>query len=152
MKLLSLAVASIVDANTSQGYTSQFIGHSSAQVADHIERGRTIRSKSVAGLFSKLSSSVSRFIERVKAGTEKRRAVAQLSRMNVHLLRDIGLTINDVENLSSGLISLDDLTARRTANRTVVKAISRAGKTTVDANIREIESANEEGFGLAKCC
>ena len=152
MKLLALAVASSVDANTNQGYTSQFIGHSSTKVADHIERGRKIRSKSVVGLFSKLSSAVSRFIENSKAKAEKQRAVAQLSRMNEHLLRDIGLISNDVENLSSGLISLDDLSARRVANRTPVKALSRAGKTTVDASIRKIESANEDAFGLAKCC
>ena len=152
MKLLSLAVASIVDANTNQGYTSQFIGHSSAQVADHIERGRTIRSKSVAGLFSKLSNSVAKFIEKSKARAIEQRGIEQLSRMNGHLLRDLGLTSNDVDNLHSGLISLDDLEARRTSNRDIVKGLSQVRKTTVDASIREIESANEDGIELAKCC
>ncbi len=152
MKLISLAVASIVDANTNQGYTNQHFGHSPTKVADHIERGREIRSKSVIGLFSKLASAISQLVESTKAKAEERRAVEQLSGMNAHLLRDIGLTSNDVENLSSGLISLDDLTARRTENLTVVKALPRFGKTTVDASIREIESANEDGFELAKCC
>ena len=40
MKLLALAVASIVDANTNQGYTGQIVGSSQSREVDHIERGR----------------------------------------------------------------------------------------------------------------
>lgn len=151
MKLLTLAVASIVDANTHQGYTSQLIGHSPAHVADHIERGRRIRSKSAAGLISQLSSAVSAFMAKSRARAETQRAVGELSRMSEHMLRDIGLNYNDVESLGSGLISLDDLADRRKTNRTALQVITRAEKTTVNASIRDIESINEDCYELAKC-
>ena len=151
MKLLALAVASIVDANTNQGYTRQIIGSSQARVVDHIERGRHIRSKSIADLFGKISSAVSTFIEHAKARAENRKAVEQLLRMNDHMLRDIGLNYNDVKSLDSGLISLDDLAERRQSNQASAKSMSRIRKSTLDSSIREIESANEDCFELAKC-
>jgi uncharacterized protein YjiS (DUF1127 family) len=151
MKLLALAVASIVDANTNQGYTRQYIGHSSAQVADHIERGRKIRSKSVVGLFTKLSGLLSKVVENAKAKAKNQKGVEQLLRMNQHQLRDIGLNYGDVESLRSGQLSLDDLAARRQSDRVPTKSMSGIGKTTINASIRKIESANQDCFEHAKC-
>jgi len=152
MKSLLLAVASIVDANTNQGYTSQFIGHSSAQVADHIERGGKIRSKSFKDLLGRLANSVTRLIENTKTRVAQQRATEQLSQLNEHLLDDIGLNFNDVKNLSSGLITMDELATQRTSNQSQVKQLPSVRQTAVNNSIREIESANEDSYGLAKCC
>ena len=152
MNTLLLAVASLVDANTGQDHTHRMIGNSHAQVSSHIEHGRTIRSKSVTGLFSKISDLIARFVEHAKINEQDRRSIEKLSHMSEHMLRDIGLSYGDVKSLSSGQISLDDLAARRVSDQSEVRHLSSIRRTVVNDSIREIESANDDEVELAKCC
>jgi len=150
MKLLSLAIASLVDANTNQGYTRQYL-ESSEEVAGHVQRARSNRSRVILSLFSKISDALRGFVERSRARAENRQAVEQLLRMNEHMLLDIGLTHSDVKSVDAGLISLDELSERRQANHSVIKSISSAQRTSVDNSVRKIESSNDDCFEFAKC-
>jgi uncharacterized protein YjiS (DUF1127 family) len=151
MKLLSLAVAGIVDANSNQDHTRQFVEYSPAQVSSHIERGRKIRSQSVVGLFDQLMSAVSAFVESARTRAEERKTRKALSVMSEHLLRDIGLTNNDIENLNTGLVSLDDLSVRRIEKQLAQQTLSGAETTSIKTFILDIDCANDESFELAKC-
>ena len=155
MKLISLAIASIVDANLNQNYSQQYT-HSSAELNDsQIKRGRLIRSKSIFDFAGSLVSGVAGIIEKVKERRQERRGIEQLLKLNDHMQQDIGLIEFDLQGLKSGTLTLNDLRQRRKAPQS--EKYSRPGENqrnqfkTVRKSILEIESANQDCFELAKC-
>ena len=59
MKLFNFAIASIVDANTGNGISRQFIDQSGSNDSGHLQYGRVIRAKSVLGVLAKIKSTIS---------------------------------------------------------------------------------------------
>ena len=117
MKLFNFAIASIVDANTGNGINRGFIEQFGSKNSDYEQLGREIRAKSILGLVGKIKNAFIQYIEDSKAIARERRAVEEVSQMSASMLKDVGLTQNDADDLRLGLISLDSLNARRDQNR-----------------------------------
>ena len=110
MKLISFAIASIVDANT--GYRQPTSG---GQV-DYVyagKQGRAIRSHQLLALFGRLLGGLGGLVERSRAKAEQRRQLAELGALSDRSLRDIGLHRSDIHAIESGQVSLADLQAVR---------------------------------------
>ena len=151
MNTIALAIASIVDANTSQGYTRQFTKTSVAQIDTQIQRGRQIRAKSVFDLVGAVVSWVDGLIDSLKERAQERRGVDQILRLNDRMLKDIGLAESDVQGLRSGVLSLDDIQHRRNTRQLERKANRNTQRNVVRKSILDLESANQDCFELAKC-
>ncbi|MFT5502585.1 MAG: hypothetical protein ACI845_002800 [Gammaproteobacteria bacterium] len=97
-----------------------------------------------------LSIAGTAFIERARILAEERKTLKALSFLSEHLLRDIGLTKSDLENLNSGIISL--ATFRFDEKKQIVQqTISGTGTMTIDTRILNIECANGDSFEPGKC-
>ena len=72
-------------------------------------RGRAIKRLWVATLPSLMGS----FRSQLKASHEKRRAIAALSGLSTHELKDIGITATDIAVVRSGQVTLTELTEIR---------------------------------------
>ena len=117
MKLLNLAIASIVDANTGNGINQQFVNQFGSNKTDYAQHGREIRANSMLALIGKIKASVTQYIENSKATAQARRSSKEVLQMSEHMMKDVGLTYNDVNDLRLGLISLNTLNQRRDQNR-----------------------------------
>ena len=155
MKLLSFAIASIVDANTGQGlihHHNQFNNHDTEQ---SLNRGREIRSRSIITVIRKLSTVFSNVLERIRSISQNRRDIASISRLDEHLLNDIGVSANDQQRLGYGQITLEQLASRRGIEREYTKTAQSPSKQTA-ATISRIDrkqqqSANLSGLEYSKC-
>ncbi len=151
MKMISLAVASIVDANLNQGYTRQFTQYKSGQIDAHIGRGRQIRAKSIFDLAGSIVGKLVQLVDRIKANALERRAIEQLLCLNTHLQNDIGLSEFDLQRLKSGHLSLEDIGHRRSQMYTATQQARQKQTLRVRKSILDLESANQDCFELAKC-
>ena len=110
MKLISFAIASIVDVNTGIARPHSVNGIDTFYAE---RRGREIRSRSLLSFFSWLRDAVTGLVERSRVRAENRRQIAELSALSDRSLRDIGLHRADIDAVQSGLILLDDLRRQR---------------------------------------
>ena len=143
MKLLQFAVASIVDANTGNGlvHTGSRIDYTAAE-----HHGLAIRAKTVAALIGLIKDQISNAISYLRKRASQRRGLAQLSRLDDRLLRDIGLTRGDLVAVERGQTTLAELApAHRTGNKD--GALMR----TVPDKIQHIKAANETYYVEEKC-
>jgi uncharacterized protein YjiS (DUF1127 family) len=154
MKLFNLAIASIVDANTGTGVNQRFIEQFGSKNSSYEQFGREIRAKSILGLVGKIKSALIQYIADSKAKDQERRSVEEVSQMSASMLKDVGLTQNDADDLHLGLISLDTLNARRDQNRNQREArLSRLSRSSKQVNVSgsDHESANQENYEMKKC-
>jgi len=151
MNTIVLAIASIVDAHTSLGYTRQLTKVSSAQLDAQIQRGRRIRAKSVFDLVGAVVSWFDGQIDNLKERAQERRGVDQILGLNERMLKDIGLATSDVQGLRSGVLSLDDIQHRRNTRQLEREARRTSQRKVVRKSILDLESANQDCFELAKC-
>ncbi len=152
MKLLNLAIASIVDANTGNGINQQFVNQFGSGTTDYAQHGREIRANSVLALIAKIKASIKQYIEDSKASARARENTREILHLNDHMLKDIGLTYNDVVDLRMGLISTDELGQRRGQNRNDQDAsLDRLSQQLVSVSETNLESANQENYELKKC-
>jgi uncharacterized protein YjiS (DUF1127 family) len=149
MKLLNLAVASIVDANTGNGINRQYVDQFGSSQSAYERHGREIRSRSFLALIAKIMASVQKYIEDSKAEARRRQAVKDLSQMNNRLLKDIGLSQNDLYDIKLGLTDLEALNARRNRSADSHELNQVSGK--VSTSVRSIESANQAQYETKKC-
>ena len=152
MKLLNLAIASIVDANTGNGINQQFVNQFGSTNPAYAQRGREIRANSMLALIGKIKASATQYIENSKATAQARRNTKEVLQMSEHMMKDVGLTYNDVTDLRLGLISLHTLNERRDQNRSEQEAgLGRLSQQQVSVGKNDLESSNEEAYELAKC-
>ena len=147
MKLLQLAVASIVDANTGYG-----LAHSGGRIdySAQARNGRSIRGKSIVALYALLKDQLSRAISRYHEQVKQRRQLESLGQLNDHLLRDIGLSRGDLiaAELSQG--HLAQLDAQRYNNKQdKLPDSTTAGR--VDQQTLQLNAVNEAIYTGAKC-
>jgi len=149
MKFLNLAVASIVDANTGNGINRQYVDQFGSNPSAHERHGREIRSRSFLDVIAKIKSSVQKYFEDSKAEARRHQAVKDLSQMNDRLLKDIGLSRDDLYDIGNGSTNLEELNARRnrSADRHELNQVS--GK--VSSRVRSIKSANQAQYETKKC-
>ncbi len=151
MNTISLAIASIVDAHTSLGYTRQLTKVSPSQIDAQVNRGKSIRSKVIFDLVGTAISWFGNLLEKSRVRAQERRDIEQLLRLNPRLQKDIGLIENDLQGLRSGLLSLEELEQRRRNRSHSVRPGRRTATKTVRKSILDLESANADCFELAKC-
>jgi len=151
MNTISLAIASIVDAHTSLGYTRQITRASSAQYDAQITRGRQIRAKAIFDLVGSAVSWFGNLREKARKRAQDRQGIEQILRLNSRLQRDIGLKENDLHGLRSGALSLDDIGQRRQNASVSSNAKRLAAVKPVRKSILDLNSANADCYELAKC-
>ena len=145
MKLFQFAVASIVDANTGYGFTHNL---DKIDYDAEIVNSRNIRSQSIVNMLGLVVQRVANSVDRYKDRLQQRRNLNQLYRLNDHLLRDIGLTTGDLNSVSEGQISVDQLNSNRRDN-----LIEEGRQTTVQtiAVNQILQASNQDSFSEVKC-
>jgi uncharacterized protein YjiS (DUF1127 family) len=153
MNLINFAIASIVDANTGNGISRQFIDQSGSKDSGHLQYGREIRDKSVLGVLAKIKSAVKQFVDDSRVAARARRNNEAISNLSEHLLKDIGLTFVDIQDLKSGQTTLEGLNARRIQYRDQAARSNRLVQSTkrVSSQVVDIDSANQYQYEVAKC-
>ena len=147
MKLLQLAVASIVDANTGYG-----MAHSGGRIdyPAQIRHGRTIRARSIAALYSLVKEQLSKAISSYHEHVKQRRQLALLGQLNDHLLRDIGLSHGDLIAAELGQVTLQQLDAKRGNDKqNELSDLTTAAR--VDRQTLQLGAVNEAVYAEAKC-
>ena len=147
MKLLQLAVASIVDTNTGNGLT-----HSDSRInySAQAQHGRTIRAKSIVALYGLLKDQLSKAVSGYHEHAKHRRQLALLGQLNDHLLRDIGLSRGDLVVAELGQVTLAELDAKRHhGKRNELPDLTTAGR--VDQQTLQLNAINEAIYAGAKC-
>lgn len=143
MKLFQFAVASIVDANTGNGLVHSGGRIDYAAAEDH---GRAIRAKTVAALISSIKDQISNAISNFRERALQRRGLAQLSRLDDRLLRDVGLTRGDLVAVERGHTTLAELAPVRRTNKA-----DKVVMQTVPDQIQHTKAVNENYYVEAKC-
>jgi len=147
MNNFHFAIASIVDANTGHGLLHNNDRIDYAAAAKH---GRKIRSRSIAALFGEVKSRLLTAIASIRDHRVQRRNLHHLTRLNDHILEDIGISRDDVIALQMGQLDLPQLELRRAETRSTKSpqptAITRSVGKTIPGN-----AINEAIFTNAKC-
>ena len=147
MKLLQLAVASIVDANTGYG-----LAHSGGRIdySAQARHGRTIRAKSIVALYGLLKEQLSKSISSYHEHVKQRRQFAVLGQLDDHLLRDIGLSRGDLIAAELGQVNLQQLDAKRhNGKQNELPDLPTADR--VDPQTLQLRAINEAVYAEAKC-
>ncbi len=153
MKLINLGIASIVDANTGNGISRQFIGQFGSIDSDYEKSAREIRAKSILGVLAKIKSAFKQYLDESRAVARARRNTAAISQLGEHILKDIGLTSVDIQDLKSGQITPEALNARRGQYRNQAASIKRLDHSSkqVGTRVLDLDSANQAQYEIAKC-
>ncbi len=147
MKSIQFAIASIVDANTGHGLP-QNTSEIDYRAANH--RAHVIRSRSFIHSLERIGKAVVDGLKAHNKRREQRRRIDSLSRLNDHMLDDIGLVRGDIIAAQSGQISLAQLEAQRTTDKGNAILHSQ-GTTGVALNPVTTSAANEALYAEAKC-
>ena len=147
MKLLQLAVASIVDANTGYG-----MAHSGGRIdyPAQAHHGRTIRARSIATLYGLVKEQLGKAISGYHEHLKQRRQLAVLGQLNDHLLRDIGLSRGDLIAAELGQVTLQQLDAKRENDKQIELSDLTTGAR-VDRQTLQLGAVNEAVYAEAKC-
>ena len=153
MKLINLGIASIVDANTGNGISRQFTDQFGSKDSDYEKSAHEIRAKSVLGVLTKIKSAFMQYLDESRAVARARRDTAEISQLGEHILKDIGLTFVDIQDLKSGQITLQELSARRSQYRDQAASIKRLDHASkqVGTRVLDLDSANQAQYEIAKC-
>ena len=150
MKLLSLAIAGMVDAHTELGNVKQFLPPSAQSIEHHLQRSRLIRSKVFFDLIAATIEAGGRLLQKVGEYRAERRAIQALSRLNAHQLRDIGIDDHEVAGLLHGHLPLHELQRNQTAKTPLIIQCQRV--LPVKKSMLELTCVNDDSLPLAKCC
>ena len=147
MKLLQFATASIVDANTGQGFTHR------TNPIDYVasaQTAHTVRTKSIVALYRLVKEQVAIAISSYRAHTEKQLQVAALAKLDDRLLKDIGLFREDVYAVQSGRVNMEQIQSEHRANRQHRQSgVSKIAR--VDQQTLRLDPVNEAVYTGAKC-
>lgn len=148
MKLLTFAIASIVDANTGHGLARPKHG---AGYGTEIRRTRPFRSSFVIGALRAAGESVAGLVDRYRRRLGQARELKQLMALDDHQLRDIGLGRGDLIAVQLGVISHDELYLRWTAGRRHDPEFGGRAEAVTTALRVDHDAANEANFEPARC-
>ncbi len=152
MKIISLAITSIVDAHLNQGYTRQLTGSSSTQIETKIQNGRQIRARSIFDLTGLTIGWIGQIADKARQRAQERRTIDKILGLSDHLHKDMGLADNELQGLRLGLLSLSETGLSRKDSLNSVQSNSLAQGRLVGKNILKLDSANQDSFEFAKCC
>ncbi len=148
MRSLQFAIASIVDANTSNrpatGSSSDQIRHYQASMLE----ARKIRAKTLIAIFDSLRQRLAAAVARYRQRAQDRQQVNQLLNLSDRLLSDIGLDRGDLASLQAGLITLEELGRNRSTSH---RLASRHIQSTVDKDTQAQQASNQGCFAQVNC-
>ena len=113
MKLLSLGIASIVDANTGVDINRHFLSRFGTCQSVYAQYQPRTYENFLQELFMKAILTVKQYIEASRAQAQERKNIGEVKQMSKRMLKDVGLTPGDVAELELGITSLDTLNLRR---------------------------------------
>ncbi len=148
MNIMSIAVASIVDANTGNGINQKFVDQFASNYTEHDRHAHEIRANTFITLLAKIKKSVKTYIDRSIVAAQERENIRAISSMSEHMQKDVGLNQIDIDDLRSGLISLNSLSARREQN---LNQETTASTRLASSNVQELIPINQESHELKKC-
>lgn len=153
MKLLNLAITSIVDASTGNSVKRRFDERLGSNDYNFEQFGPETRANSMPGVVGKFKSAFIQYIEDSKARAGESRDIAEVLQLNSRILKDIGLTSEDQQDLESGRITLKVLNARRNQyrNGTVGNHRPTRSSNLVGTNLLNIDSANQVQYEAIRC-
>ena len=147
MKLLQLAVTSIVDANT--GYELSYNGNK-IDYASAAQHGRAVRSKSIIALYRQIKNQLGSLISSYHERAKRRRQLTTLVQLDDHLLEDIGLSRGDVYALELGQVTLEQLNAqRRNSSRNEILDLTTSLRTGQQG--LQLDAVNESVYKESRC-
>ncbi len=147
MKLFEFAIASIVDANTGHGLVGKNL---SVDYASEIHRGREIRSKSVLALFASIRHRIGQVISNYHVRANNRRASNVISNLSDRLLKDIGIERYELAQVRAGLITFEELDARRRPGQ-VDNVQALQSPVRVDKEVSKLGAVNQDSYAQARC-
>lgn len=155
MKLISFAIASMIDAHFRQnisGKPSDILHISGRQTKGDASTGSKVLFDMIGAVITKLSA----FAASIQQHRQDKKAIAQILRLNPHLQNDVGLRENHVWGLKTGALSLDDINKSRlryeTGMKNAVVNLNPEPARIMSKSVLEIDSANQQDFELARCC
>ena len=151
MKLLQFAVSSVVGATTGSQLTQT--SYRTSQVGGSQYQTRQTGSRILQIIRNKVAS-VSTLASRLAAANKQRlqrnKDTVQILQLNAHHLKDIGLTYDDLTDLKSGQISLEELnTVRSESQGSLNLRLKKAGTSKIGAT--NLKAANQEPGEFASC-
>ncbi len=148
MRSLQFAIASIVDANTSNrpatGSSSDQIRHYQANMLE----ARKIRAKTLIAIFDSLRQRLAAAVARYRQRAQNRQQVNQLLNLSDRILSDIGLQRGDLVALQAGLITLEQLGRNRSTGH---RPASRHIQSTVDKDTQARQASNQDCLAQVNC-
>lgn len=151
MKLLQLAVSSVVGATTGSHLTQT--SSRTTQLQGSQLQAIQASSKILPIIRNNLAS-LSRLVSRLTAANRQRlqrnKDTVQIFQLNAHYLKDIGLTYDDLADLKSGQRSLKQLNAMRFENqRSFSPRLKKAATSKI--KVSSLKAANQQQGDLASC-
>ena len=153
MKLLNFAIASMVDANTGNGVNRGFGAQFQTNDSSYEQIGGKLRATSFVGIPGKIKSAFKLLIENYKTRASEIRDTKKISQMSSHMLNDIGLTFEDLQDLESRRITLKALGTLRNQHHYEATSNDRLNQTSnqIYSDVFNVESANQAQYQTTKC-
>ena len=153
MKLLNFAIATMIDANTRTGVNHDFDSQFQSKRSNYDQYVMDIRDTSLLDILGKIKRALNRYINNYKTRAREigdTRAIVQLSN---HMLKDIGLTLEDLQDLESGRITLHALSALRGQHHKAAVAddLLLQASNQFRSDMLKAESANQTQYQIPKC-
>lgn len=149
MKLLQLAIAAVVDANTAAGLERNLRRFHAAAAAEE-ERARERRTRHLAGTARKLGQWFRARLERYRQQAAYRRELRQLLQLDDRLLKDVGLTPGDLVSVQLGATTLEELNAQRESRRRV-RSLDPVSSLNDSQPVGWVKAPDEAAAAAAKC-
>ncbi len=153
MKLLNFAIASMVEANTGNGVNRDFGAQFLSNDSSYEQIGGELHATSFVGVPGKIKSAFKLLIENYKARASEIRDTKKIVQMSHHMLNDIGLTFEDLQDLESRRITLKALGTLRNQHHYEAASNDRLNQTSnrVCSKVINVDSANQTQYQITKC-
>ena len=151
MNLLNFTIASVVDATTGSHLTqTTYNTHRNNNSSAPLTQKHRSRASILELSFNAISKFAHERIAVYKAGAQRRQDTAHILQLNARDLRDIGLSYNDLIDLKSDQISLEELNTRRFEPQSNINL--RLKKSTISRiKAPNLAAANQDSCELASC-
>jgi uncharacterized protein YjiS (DUF1127 family) len=153
MKLLNFAIASMVDANTGNAVNRDFGAQFLSNHSSYRQFGGELHAASFVNVPDKIKSTFNLLIKNYKARAREIRDTEKILQMSSHMLKDIGLSFEDLQDLESRQITLKALGTLRNQYCYEAASNDRLNQTSnrVWSKPINIDSANQAQYQITKC-
>ncbi|MFT5659031.1 MAG: hypothetical protein ACI9KN_002312 [Gammaproteobacteria bacterium] len=145
MKMLNFAIASMVDATT-----GSHLNQTSSQPA--FSKKPVLRRRFLASLLGDTASFFDKVVTAYKVRSQSRKDRNEILQLSPRVLKDIGLSYEDIQGLLSNQLSFEELNSRRSEQQGLfnLRLTSPSLAETV-VKSPELDAANQDHRELASC-